>query len=172
MCPQIKIITMEPLKKVSSDNIKTKSKNNKYQMSTERYYLESNLEYYINKTAVPKRERTDNGGWRVLPDKESNLKRLLVQHILNNYTIKQVYTIFSDNQAYTFCMPFFISCGKGVAYSNINAEASFSMEEKQKLRRRVMGMPPAQFGLIVDLIFDSELFRDNERKESVYPRRL
>jgi hypothetical protein len=80
-----------------------------------------------------------------------------------------VYAIFYKDQDTTDMDAYWIKEAKHCAYDNIDDEDSFSWEEKRRLKRRVMGMSPIQFGLIVELVWESDLFWDAENEEEVYP---
>ncbi len=164
---------METNEKSTNAEIKTNGEFNydKIRKQEEEVYLTSNLYFYIHNGSKRKRENAGSQGWRAVPDRDTNLKMLLFKHIIDNYTLRQVYVVFFMAEGPTDLEAFNISWSKECAYENIEEEASFSSEEKQKLKRRVVGMSPIQFGLMVDFIADSGLFWDNEKQVKVYPDR-
>lgn len=135
----------------------------------EKGYLASSLNFHIQKNAVHKRKNSGSLGWSKEPDRDTNLKHLLLQHLVKYYSLKAVYAIFYKDQDLTNMDALWIKEAKQCAYYNIDVEDSFSWEEKELLRRRVMGMSPIQFGLIVEFVWESGLFWDAENKEEVYP---
>ena len=162
---------MEPIFELKKDSNKTNGVNgyNHFLMMREKGYLATNLNHHIQKNAVHKRKNNGSHGWRLKPDRDTNINRQLLNHLVKYYSLKAVYTIFYKDQDYTDMDAFYIKEAKQLAYLNIDDEDSFTWEERKRLKRRVMGMSPIQFGLIVDLVWESGLFWDADKKEEVYP---
>ena len=154
-----------------NDSIKANGTNkfDEYRKLIGKGYLVSNLDYYIQNNAAHIRKNSGPRGWTVESDRDTNLNNQLLHYLVRCYTLKEVYTIFYKDQEFTDMNACQIKEAKQLAYLNIDDEDSFSWEEQKRLRRRVMGMSPIQFGLLVDLVWESELFWDTEKKKEVYP---
>ena len=124
---------------------------------TEDEFLKMKLECYIESSTIYDEEST--GDQR---DYTCILNNLLKDYIIRNFTLREIYIIFIENQITWLLYEDDISTNKKYATECINWQ-SIPQEEKKKMKKKVWGMPIVLFGLVQELIGKSRLFWNEEK---------
>ena len=153
--------------------IKTQQKRNTYPGGYYlKKYLESNLTFFINKNKKTTRTfRHDY--WDINDDRETLLRQQLLDYILENFNLYDVYVIFFNPTYIPYNPVNILSQMKDVrneAIRSINKDCSFTPEEAKRLKRKVWNIHPILFELMVEFINKSELFWDEANEVIVFPR--
>lgn len=149
------------LKKVETANNLTQNE--------DRDYLNEYLSWYIDSTAKTRKRGLDNR-WHFQPDEQASIKRLLLDYILEKFTLKELFLIFFYQQFLYGLSKCIIMEARRVAIENINDDDSITVEEAKILKRKVWDMHIILFGLIHNFIQQSDLFFDEETMERLDPR--
>ena len=135
----------------------------------ERHYIYENLKYFIEKEAVYERTSCELHGWTITVDSQTRLRYRLLDYILEHFTLFELYMIFHRYQS-NYCPELYDNeAFREKAIFDINENESLSPEEKKQLKRKIWNTNLILFGLILELIIESELFGDVEEAEVVYP---
>ena len=156
--------------------MKTKFRNSKHLSNVnneinpiERNYIETSLQYFIQKEAVYNRTCPDAYGWNIETDYTTRMRTILLDYILDHFTLEELYIVFYENQSCYYLDSDIIKESKQNAIENINNDETLTMDEIKRLKRKVWDLNPILFGLIHELIQQSDLFWDTENEEMVYP---
>lgn len=103
-----------------------------------------------------------------MPDHATQLNILLLDYILRNFTLREIYIIFIQNQIYPVFQDDDIALSKNTAIENINC-LSCPPECIKSLKNKVWNTPKVMFGLVQALINKSELFLNAETGIIEYP---
>lgn len=133
----------------------------------EKDYIEENIWYFIDSEA--KYTRTVAGNkFYIEPDKKAKLRILLLDYILEHFTLHELFNVFFCRGGYSLDATN-ISESRREAIDFINEDESLTEEEAKRLKRKIWDINPILFGLILELIHESELFWDDKKQEVVYP---
>ena len=136
--------------------------------SLERDYIKENLRFFIEKKADYK--RTVSGGkWRIHADDLTSLRYLLLDYILDHFTLRELYISFYCCKGLSGLDADLIKISKKIAISYVWDLNILTIEQSKRLKRKISDMNPIMFGLILDLILTSNLFFDDENHRSVLP---
>ncbi len=136
-----------------------------YISQEEKEYIEENLLFYIDKKKIPTRESLKDG-WYIMEDQETLKRRLLLDYILKNFNLRELYTIFFSRGCYSL-YPGIIAEEKREAVKEISEDDAITSERAKQLRRKISDMNPILFGLILEFVHESDLFWDDEKDEFV-----
>jgi len=155
--------------KTNFRNSKHSSNVNNVINSIERSYIEKNLQYFIQKEAACNRKVLSNLGWIIESDYNTRLRTILLDYILDHFTLWDLYIIFFENQSCYFFSAGNIKDSKQNAIENINSYDTLTIQERKRLKRKVWDMNPILFGHIHEFIHQSDLFWNDEKEEIVCP---
>ncbi|GEM_PF-6529358 len=95
-------------------------------------------------------------------DYETSLRYLTLNFIVKNFSLYELWLIFTDFEQCYFLDQHTISTAKREAIQNINRSSYLTQQEVKRLKKKVWDMNPILFGLTLQLIYDSDLFWDIE----------
>ncbi len=136
--------------------------------SEERNYIEENLQYFIQREAKYTRSVWGDE-FHIESDHTTRLRLLLLEFILDHFTLWELYIIFFANQSCYYLEADNIQASKQTAIECINADEILTREEKKKLKRKVWELSSVLFGQIHELIHLSDLFWDKESDLHIIP---
>jgi hypothetical protein len=131
----------------------------------EKDYIKDNLLYYIDKEKKTYRCVSDDM-WIISEDRETTMRRLLLDYILEHLNLDELYTIFYSQTCY-YLNPNIIAEARQRAIENINEDNRYTSVLANRMKRKVWDMNPILFGLILELIHESDLFWDAKHQEGV-----
>jgi len=131
---------------------------------TESDYLKMKLEYHIESNTRFDEEST--GDQR---DYASQLNSLLLDYILRNFTLDEIFIIFFENQICWFLNDDDIRLSKELAIENINCQKSCPPEAQKRMKKKVWNIPNVLYGLVQVLIRESKLFLNAEKGIYEFP---
>ena len=156
--------------------MKTKFRNSKHLSNVnneinpiERNYIETSLQYFIQKEAVYNRTCPDAYGWNIETDYTTRMRTILLDYILDHFTLEELYIVFYENQSCYYFDSDIIKESKQNAIENINSYDTLTIQERKRLKRKVWDMNPILFGHIHEFIHQSDLFWNDEKEEIVCP---
>ncbi len=131
-------------------------------------YIEENLWYFIQKETVSTRVKIGSC-WRIESDEKTNLRILVLDYIVPRFSLRELSLIFNPIQS---CYPLTedtIRESRKIAIESINDDQSLTGLAKKRLKRKVWDMNYILFGLILELVIQSEIFFDSETEEFFIP---
>lgn len=131
-----------------------------------KYYAKEYLGHFIKQEANYSIDRHEYFGWSISTDELTTIRLLVLDYLVEKFTLKEIYIIFYLNQDGSIT---YGEDGRKVAIETINWGCNLTDQEAKRLKGKVSNINPILFGLITNLVRESGLFWDEERNEEVYP---
>lgn len=136
--------------------------------TNEKKYIKDILKCFIDNQGVYKGFSNDNK-WEIILDHDGQVKYLVLGYILYHFSLWELYIIFYSNQVdYSFNYSN-IHKSRKIAISNINSCKLLTIEESNRIKKKVWDLNLIIFGLILEMIHLSELFWDAKEKKVIFP---
>jgi hypothetical protein len=152
-----------------STNIKKRFMEVGYEYGTnEMKYIKDNLKCYIdNQGAYIRICQADR--WQIKLEHDAQVKYLVLDYILNHFSLWELYIIFYTNQVNCSIDEESIQKARKISIRTINNDSSLTRQEANRLKKKVWDLNPVIFGLTLEMIQLSELFWDSKEKKLVFP---
>jgi hypothetical protein len=134
-----------------------------------REYIQKWLNIYIQENASYIRSIFPHYGWHIEPDFNTRIKIMLLDYILENFTLYELWVIFFQYQETFILEREEVKLSKQDAIESINDDERLTPQEKKRLKRKVWDMNLLLFGLLNEFLQYSSLFLDQESGEYVFP---
>jgi hypothetical protein len=131
----------------------------------EREYIKNTLIPFIEKKSKFNRTRLDGKDY-VVPDYESRIRFLLANYMVEHFTLPELRIVFAMPKNFTLEADF-ISENRRYSIKRINSDNSLTYDEKERLKRKVWDLNSVTYGLILELIKSSDLFREEKNYETI-----
>lgn len=135
----------------------------------EKEYIRTNLMHYINQQAKTDRVGCGGFGKEIGENRDTELKLHCVKYAVRCFTLFELNLLFYyDNHQYGMDKEF-IRQNKGIAIDNITNDDYYNGEKARRLIKKVRDMNPMVFGLLHELIQESNLFWNEKKLKPVFP---
>jgi len=132
-------------------------------------YIRANMNYFIAKEADYNRYHLAGQGWTVEVDDTTKMRKIVLDYILAHFSTQDLFLVFFWYLDYFLLYEGKISEVKRLVIENINTNKAFSQHKAKVLKEKVRNTPDLTFELITKLVYESDIFWDEENKEVVFP---
>lgn len=137
----------------------------------ERAYIKENLQLFIVKDGEYSKHQFSNG-WLIKPSFQTEVRTLAMNYILEHFSLWELYRSFHSAPSVINLKEDNIRKARAKAIDLINDDSSLSPDEKKNWKRKIWDTPLIIYGLIMELVYRSEIFWDALNEETVYPEHL